>query len=105
MRQRIVIGRLFDGEALTLISQPVRSPLCFFRVCENRRHSRGLAWRAGVSLAGKFWNFASGLVALRLRSPFSNFRFGIPETGSICDGDRFAESISRLHRRQGGKMD
>jgi hypothetical protein len=30
-------------------SQPVRSPLCFFRVCENRRHSRGLGWRAGVS--------------------------------------------------------
>jgi len=29
----------------------------------------------------------------------------MPETGSICDGDRFAESISRLHRRQGGKMD
>ena len=49
MRQRIVIGRLFDGEALTLISQPVRSPLCFFRVCENRRHSRGLGWRAGAS--------------------------------------------------------
>jgi hypothetical protein len=22
----------------------------------------------------------------------------MPETGSICDGDRFAESISRLHR-------
>jgi hypothetical protein len=30
-------------------SQPVRSPLCSFRVCENRRHSRGLGWRAGVS--------------------------------------------------------
>jgi len=30
-------------------SQPARSPLCFFRVCENRRHSRGLGWRAGVS--------------------------------------------------------
>ena len=30
-------------------SQPVRSPLCFFRVCENRRHSRGFGWRAGVS--------------------------------------------------------
>jgi hypothetical protein len=24
-------------------------------------------------------------------SPFSNFRFGTPETGSISDGDRFAE--------------
>jgi len=30
-------------------SQPVRSPLCDFRVCENRRHSRGLGWRALVS--------------------------------------------------------
>ena len=34
-----------------------------------------------------------------------NFRLGMPETGSICDGDRFAELISRLHRRQGGNMD
>jgi hypothetical protein len=45
------------------------------------------------------------LCGASLRSPFANFRFGIPETGSIWDGDRFAESISRLHRRQGGKMD
>jgi hypothetical protein len=30
-------------------SQPVRSPLRDFRVCENRRHSRGLGWRALVS--------------------------------------------------------
>jgi hypothetical protein len=30
-------------------SQPVRSSLCDFRVCENRRHSRGLGWRAGAS--------------------------------------------------------
>ena len=30
-------------------SQPVRSPLCDFRVCENRRHCRGLGWRARVS--------------------------------------------------------
>ena len=30
-------------------SQPARSPLGFFRVCENRRHSRGLGWRALVS--------------------------------------------------------
>jgi hypothetical protein len=30
-------------------SQPVRSLLCDFRVCENRRHSRGLGWRALVS--------------------------------------------------------
>ena len=30
-------------------SQPVRSSLCDFRVCENRGHSRGLGWRAGVS--------------------------------------------------------
>ena len=32
-----------------LLSQPVRSPLCDFRVCENRRDSRGLGWRARVS--------------------------------------------------------
>jgi hypothetical protein len=45
-----------------------------------------------------FWPANSGLSVLdwwlcsaSLRSPFSNFRFGIPETGSICDGDRFAE--------------
>ena len=31
-----------------------------------------------------------------LCSPFSNFRFGVPETGSICDGDRFAELIRRI---------
>jgi hypothetical protein len=30
-------------------SGPMRSPLCDFRVCENRRHSRGLGWRAVVS--------------------------------------------------------
>jgi hypothetical protein len=30
-------------------SQPVRSLLWDFRVCENRRHCRGLGWRAGVS--------------------------------------------------------
>jgi hypothetical protein len=77
-------------------------------MCGNRRHSRGLGWLARPSL----WLANSGISPLdwwlcggSLRSPFSNFRFGIPETGSICDGDRFAESISRLHRRQGGKMD
>jgi hypothetical protein len=32
-----------------MLSQPVRSSLCDFRVCENRRHSRGLGWRAGAS--------------------------------------------------------
>ena len=80
-------------------SQPVRSPLCDFRVCENRRHSRGLGWRARVSgwqiLEFRLWT--RWLCGASLRSPFSNFRFGMPETGSICDGDRFAESISRLH--------
>ena len=30
-------------------SQPVRSLPCNIRVCENRRHSRGLGWRAGIS--------------------------------------------------------
>jgi hypothetical protein len=39
-----------------MLSQPVRSSLCDFRVCENRRHSRGLGWRAGVS-SPTFWNF------------------------------------------------
>jgi hypothetical protein len=78
MRQRIVIGRLFDGEALTLISQPVRSPLCFFRVCENRRHSRGLAWRAGVSgwqiLEFRLWTggFAAPLAIFQF--PFRHTR-------------------------------
>ncbi len=32
-----------------VVSQSVRSPLCDFRVRENRRHSRRLGWRARVS--------------------------------------------------------
>ena len=77
-------------------SQPVRSPLCFFRVCENRRHSRGLGWRAGVSgrqilgMSGEDW----WLCGASLRSPFSNFRFGMRETGSMCGGDRFAAPMN-----------
>jgi hypothetical protein len=37
------------GFAPYMPSQPVRSLLWDFRVCENRRHCRGLGWRAGVS--------------------------------------------------------
>ena len=88
-------------------SQPMRSLLFDFRLCENYRHSPGLGWSAGVSGRQilKFPVQTGDLAAPVSATPFSNFRFGMPETGSICDGDRFAESISRLHRRQGGKMD
>ena len=88
-------------------SQPMRSLLFDFRLCENYRHSPGLGWSAGVlgsansEISGPDWRLGGASLCY----PFSNFRFGMPETGSICDGDRFAELISRLHRRQGGKMD
>ena len=76
-------------------------------VSENRRHSRGLGWRALVSgwQMPEFCVWTGGFAAAVSARHFSNFCFGMPETGSICDGDRFAESISRLHRRQRGKMD
>ena len=81
-------------------SQPVRSSLCDFRVCENRGHSRGLGWRAGVSSRHilEFQVTTGGFVGASLCSPFSNFRFGVPETGSICDGDRFAAGSPRNKR-------
>jgi hypothetical protein len=41
-------------------------------------------WPANSGLSALDW----WLCGARLWSPFSNFRFGIPETGSICDGDR-----------------
>ena len=65
-------------------SQPVRSLLCDFRLCENCRHSRGLGWRA-QSLAGKFWNFGSGLVALRRQSPLAIFQFPFRHTRDRFD--------------------
>jgi hypothetical protein len=33
----------------------------------------------------------SWILCAGLCSPIFNFRFGVPETGSICDRDRFAE--------------
>jgi hypothetical protein len=62
------------------------------------------------------WLANSGLSALdcwlcgaSLCSLFSNFRFGIRETGSICDGDRFAEPTSTkaaaiLHAQPAGAV-
>ena len=38
--------------------------------------------------------------AASLCSPFSNFRFGMPKTGSIWDGDRFAEPRIACHGRR-----
>jgi hypothetical protein len=81
-------------------SHAVRSPLCDFRVWENRRHSRGLGRRAPVSgrqilgFQGEEW----WICGASLCSPFSNFRFGTPETGSIYDGDKLidADAIGRM---------
>ena len=88
-------------------SQPMRSLLFDFRLCENYRHYPRvrLERRSSGRQILKFPVQTGDLAAPSLCYPFSNFRFGMPETGSICDGDRFAELISRLHRRQGGKMD
>jgi hypothetical protein len=62
---------------------------CFFRVCENRRHSRGLGWRARVSgrQIPDFRLWTGGFCGASLCSPFSNFRFGMPE-------DRFRELLA-----------
>jgi len=74
-------------------SQAVRSLRCDFRVWANRRHSGGLGWRARVS--GRHFSRFSVLdrwvSRAGLCSPFSYFRFGVTETGSTCDRDRFAE--------------
>src|ERR1700732_2824482 len=48
------------------------------------------------SLTGDFWLFGlcgAGFGA-GLWAPFSNFHFGVPQTGSIVDRDRFAECPS-----------
>jgi hypothetical protein len=59
-------------------SQPVRSLLFDFWPCENRRHSRGLGWRAGVSgwqiLEFRLWT--GGFVA-----PVSGRHFPISVSG------------------------
>ena len=41
---------------------------------------------------------AGRVLGAGLWSPFSNFRFGMPETGSIYDGDRFVEPAYRESR-------
>jgi hypothetical protein len=55
------------------------------------------AGQAGApeSQAGNFWNFRCGLVALSSRSLLAIFQFPFRRgrDRSICDGDRFAESI------------
>ena len=65
-------------------SQPVRSLLFDFRLCANCRHSRGLCWCARVSgwQIPDFRLWTGGFGGASLCSPFSNFRFGMPETGS-----------------------
>jgi hypothetical protein len=69
--------------------QPARavSPIRFPAVRELPTFPRvGLArpslWPANSGLSALDW----WLCGASLRSPFSNFRFGIPETGSIWDG-------------------
>src|SRR6266404_7453354 len=63
--------------------------------CAIRSHSGGLGWRARVS-ARHFPDFRSWIrgFAAQVCSPFSYFRFGVPETGSTWDRDRFAEKVS-----------
>jgi hypothetical protein len=48
-------------------------------------------WSANSGISGPDWRLGGA----SLYSPLSNFRFGMPETGSICDGDRFAEPACR----------
>jgi hypothetical protein len=73
-------------------SQRLRSLLLDFKVCENLRHSRGLGRSFGVS--GRQFRYPMDLFgelpAPSLWSIFFNFRFGLPQTGSIISGDWFA---------------
>ena len=55
------------------------------------RLARPSLWPANSGISPLDW----WLCGASLRLPFSNCRFGKLETGSICDGDRFAASISR----------
>jgi hypothetical protein len=52
----------------------VRSPLCDFRVRENRRHSRGLGWRARVS-GRQILEFQVWTGGLRRQSLVAIFQF------------------------------
>ena len=90
-----------------MLSQPVRSSLCDFRVCESRRHSRGLGWRAGASsrhiLEFRLWIGGFAVPVSARHFPISVSAY--PRPVRYVTENRFAELISRLHRRQGGKMD
>jgi len=51
------------------------------------RPARPSLWSVNSAFSGQDrW-----LCGASLCSAFSNFRFGMPETGPICDGDRFVE--------------
>jgi hypothetical protein len=83
-------------------SQPDRSPRADFRVCENRRCSGGLGSCGRVS-GRQFPEFRvldRWVTGPSLCSPFSNFRFGVPQTGSICGRDWFADPRASAHSRQ-----
>jgi len=56
--------------------------------------ARPSLWRANSGLSALNW----WLCGASLCSPFSNFRFGMPETGSIYDGDRFVGPAYRESR-------
>jgi len=60
--------------------------------------SRVSSMKVTESLAGKFGLSALDwcLCGASLRSPFSNFRFGMFETGSICDGGPVCEARRRI---------
>ena len=73
----------------------VREPLTFPRF---RLTHRSL-WSTNSRLSGlDQWLGGPGLCSL-----FSNFRFGMRETGSICDGDRFVEPNIACQADVGGK--
>jgi hypothetical protein len=68
--------------------------------CAPVRLARLSLWSANVGLSSLDW----WLCGASLCSPFSNFRSGMPETGSTCDGDRFAERVSRVTRDLGASV-
>jgi hypothetical protein len=92
-RNEVKFGPHFKGQFWKRIcefesshpNQPVRSLRCNIRACENRRYSRALGWRAGVSgrqileCQVRTGGFAAPVSARH----FPNFRFGMRETGSM----------------------
>ncbi len=65
-------------------SQPVQSPRCDFRVCENRRHSGGLGWCARVSVP-QFPHFRSRTGGFRRQSLLAIFQFPFRRAGDRFD--------------------